>query len=286
MTRVSYLVVAYRSRATIAALLDSIEAQAGDFKREIVVVDNSPNENCADLLKNHEVRYILNQKNNGYTCGMNQAIAAASGDKLFLLNPDVRLHADCTAELLKALSSETTAAVAPQLLNNDETIQGSVRNFPKFATLVYDAVGLSGLLRRSRVFGHWRNSYFDHNSAGPVDQPMASALMIKREMVDQLGPMDEQFFVFFSDVDYCRRIADAGLNIMFVPKAKAFHAVGGSTRQEGTWLIGDSHRGFYRYLVKHELKGAKVVLRPIAAAILGAGAAVRVIYRKITGSSF
>ena len=110
--------------------------------------------------------------------------------------------------------------------------------------------------------------------------------MIKREVVALLGPMDEQFFVFFSDVDYCRRIVDSGREIVFVPAAKAYHAIGGSTRQEGAWLIRDSHQGFYRYLVKHELNGAKAALRPLAAALLGVGGLARIIHRKVTGGSF
>ncbi len=286
MTRVSYVIVAYRSRGTIAALLDSIDQQDGDFEREVIIVDNSPLENCAEIVQSRNVRYILNQQNSGYTRGMNQAIAAASGDRVFLLNPDVRLFADCTAKLLMAMSSDKMAAAAPQLLNDDGTIQASVRNFPKFSTLVYDAFGLSRAFPRSRILGHWRNRYFDHETNCAVQQPMASALMIKRDNVERLGPMDEQFFVFFSDVDYSKRIDDAGWETMFVAEAKAFHAVGGSTRQEGTWLIRDSHRGFYRYLAKHELKGAKIALRPIAAAILEVGAVVRIIYRKLTGRSF
>lgn len=115
---------------------------------------------------------------------------------------------------------------------------------------------------------------------------MASAFMIKSDVVKKLGPMDEDFFVFFSDVDYCKRIVDAGLDIMFIPGAKALHVVGGSTRQEGTWLIKDSHRGFYRYLVKHELKGIKTLLRPFAAFILCGSAVMRIVYRKVMRQSF
>lgn len=287
MTRVSFLIVAYRSSATITTLIDSIEAQQGEFEREVIIVDNSPAENCAELVQNRNVSYILNQKNTGYTHGTNQAIAAATGDVVFLLNPDVRLFADCTARLLASLdSSATVAASAPQLLNHNGTIQPSVRNFPEFSTLVYDAALLSILFPRSRTFGSWRNRYFDHNTDCAVQQPMASALMIKREVISKLGPMDEQFFIFFSDVDYCKRMNDEGFEIRFVPEAKAHHLVGGSTRQEGTWLIWDSHCGFYRYLVKHELRGSKILLRPFAALILGLGATIRTAYRKFSGQSF
>ena len=287
MTKVSYLIVAYRSRDVIVKLLNSIAAQSGEFEREIIIVDNSTAENCADLVQGFAgVKYILNSTNSGYTKGMNQAIAASSGEYQFWLNPDVVLADNCTMNLLAELSRASTAAVVPQLQNHDGTIQSSVRNLPTFMTLVYEALGLSRLFPLSRRFGRWRNKYFDHNTISKIEQPMASAFMIKRDIVKKLGPMDEDFFVFFSDVDYCRRIVDAGLDIVFVPDAKALHAVGGSTRQEGTWLIKDSHRGFYRYLVKHELKGIKALLRPFAAFILCGGAVMRIVYRKVMRQSF
>lgn len=288
MTRVSYLIVAYRSRDVIVKLLNSIAAQSGEFEREIIIVDNSAAENCADLVQGHAgVKYMLNPANRGYTKGMNQAIAASTGDILFWLNPDVELCGDCTRILLaESEASEKIGAVAPQLLNLDGSIQNSVRNFPKFMTLIHEHSGLSRIFPKSRVFGRWKNGHFDHNTKSRVEQPMASAFMIKREVVKKLGAMDENFFVFFSDVDYCKRIADAGLDIIFVPNAEALHAVGGSTRQEGARLIKDSHRGYYRYLVKHELKGIKVLLRPIAAFILYCGAVVRIVYRKVMRQSF
>ena len=287
MTKVSYLIVAYRSRDVIVKLLNSIAAQSGEFEREIIIVDNSAAENCADLVRGfYGVKYILNSTNTGYTRGMNQAIAASSGDYQFWLNPDVVLADNCTMNLIAELSSALTAAAAPQLQNSDGTIQSSVRNLPTFMTLVYEALGLSRLFPLSGRFGRWRNKYFDHNTKSKIEQPMASAFMIKRDVVKKLGPLDEDFFVFFSDVDYCKRIVDAGLDIVFVPDAKALHAVGGSTRQEGTWLIKDSHRGFYRYLVKHELKGIKALLRPFAAFILCGGAVMRIVYRKVMRQSF
>jgi O-antigen biosynthesis protein len=288
MTMVSFAIVAYRSSRTIAALLDSIARQTGDFRREIIVVDNSPQESCADIVcKYPQARYVLNPVNTGYTAGMNQALSLATGDFLFLLNPDVDLQLECTAKLLDALASDRqTWAAAPQLLNHDGSIQFSVRNFPHFSTLIWDLKGFSRLFPKNRTFGHWRNLYFDHQTRTFVQQPMASAFLIKREVLKSVGPLDEQFFVFFSDVDYCKRIHDAGGKILFMPEARATHEIGGSTKQEGTWLIRDSHAGFYRYLAKHELVGFSLLLRPVAAIILAVGAVLRIAARTIRGGSF
>jgi N-acetylglucosaminyl-diphospho-decaprenol L-rhamnosyltransferase len=283
MKKVSYLLVAYKSNDVIGDAIKSIRLQAGDFEREIIIIDNFASENCRDIATAiaADACIIVNEKNTGFTHGVNQASSHATGEYLFYLNPDVQLSPDCTCRLLGELERDSQlAAAAPQLLNHDGSMQWSVRNFPTFATLIHEHFGLARLFRHSQRFGHWKNRYFDHQSRAFVAQPMASAFLVRREIIDRIGAWDERFFVFFSDVDICRRIIDAGFRIVFTPEANARHQLGGSTRKEGSWLICDSHRGFYRYLAKHELRGIKVLLRPLAAIILSISAILRVIYRE------
>ncbi len=284
MNSVTYAIVAYKSNDLLPALLDSIGRQQGSFSRQVVIVDNFAAENCASLVTESktEARLIINESNRGYTAAVNQAVAEARGEVVFLLNPDIELEPECTEILLNALRSDPRlAAVAPQLLNHDGSIQPSVRNFPTFATLIWEHSGLALLLKKNPVFGRWKNLSFDHNTRTKVAQPMASALMIRREVLTRLGPWDEQFFVYFSDVDYCRRIIDSGAQILFEPAARAAHALGGSTRRERGWLLRDSHRGFYRYLRKHELRGIKAPLRPLAWLVLRTSAEIRIYWREL-----
>ncbi len=284
MNSVTYAIVAYKSNDLLPALLDSIGRQQGSFSRQLVIVDNFAAENCASLVTESktEARLIINENNRGYTAAVNQAVAEARGEVVFLLNPDINLQPDCTQSLLESLRSDSRlAAVAPQLLNYDGSIQPSVRNFPTFATLIWEHTGLARLLKKNPVFGRWKNLFFDHNTRTNVAQPMASALMIRREVLSRLGPWDEQFFVYFSDVDFCRRIIDSGAQILFEPSARAIHGLGGSTRKERGWLIRDSHRGFYRYLRKHELLRWKIALRPLAWLILRVSAEIRVYWREL-----
>ncbi len=284
MSSVTYAIVAYKSNDILPPLLNSIHRQQGTFSRQIVIVDNFAAENCTALVQESGVtaKLILNEKNLGYTAAVNQAISEASGDVVFLLNPDIELDPDCTKNLLNALNGDSRlAAVAPQLLNRDGSIQSSVRNFPTFSTVIWEHTGLARLLRNRPVFGRWKNLYFDHNTRTNVAQPMASALMIRREVLTRLGPWDEQFFIYFSDVDYCRRIIASGAQILFEPAARAAHALGGSTRKERGWLIRDSHRGFYRYLRKHELRGNKALLRPFAWLVLRTSAEIRIYWREL-----
>lgn len=283
MKKVSYLLVAYKSNDVIGDAVKSIQQQAGGFEREIIVIDNFASENCRDIVTAlaPDANVRINAHNDGFTRGVNQATSLATGEYLFYLNPDVQLKPDCTRLLINELESDMQlAAAAPQLLNQNDSVQQSVRNFPTFATLIYEHFGLAHLFPRNRRFGRWKNRYFDHRSRAFVAQPMASAFLVRHDVLDRIGAWDERFFIFFSDVDICRRIIGAGYRIIFAPEAKARHGLGGSTRKEGSWLIYDSHRGFYRYLVKHELRGAKLMLRPLAAIILSVSAVLRVIYRE------
>lgn len=282
--KVSFIVIAYNSNDVLPALLQSIGAQTGSFEKQIIIIDNYSADNCARLVQGSGLHASLaiNRANRGYTAAVNQALADVTGDFVFLLNPDIRLHPDCTQELAAVLTADSTAgAAAPQLLSPDGRIQPSVRNFPTFSTLIWEHSGLSRLLPNNRIFGRWKNRYFDHNTRARIAQPMASALMFRRETLARIGPWDEQFFIFFSDVDYCKRLSDAGLAIIFEPAARAEHQLGSSTRKEGGWIIRDSHRGFYRYLCKHELFGRKRALRPLVWLLLWMSAQVRVSARAI-----
>jgi N-acetylglucosaminyl-diphospho-decaprenol L-rhamnosyltransferase len=283
MKKVSYLLVAYKSNDVIGDAIKSIQQQSGGFEREIVVIDNFASENCRDIVNGlaPDAKVTINTRNDGFTRGVNQATVLATGEYLFYLNPDVQLTSDCTRILINEFENDLQlAAAAPQLLNQDGSVQQSVRNFPTFATLIYQHFGLARLFPRSPRFGRWKNRYFDHQSRAFVEQPMASAFLVRHDVLDRIGAWDERFFIFFSDVDICRRIIDAGYRILFVPDAKASHELGGSTRKERSWLIYDSHRGFYRYLAKYELLGIRMLLRPVAAVILSVSAVLRVIYRE------
>ncbi|MCX6832203.1 MAG: glycosyltransferase, partial [candidate division Zixibacteria bacterium] len=232
MKKVSYLLVAYKSNDVIGDAVKSIQQQAGEFDREIIIIDNFASENCREIVTAiaPDANVIINAHNDGFTRGVNQATSLATGEYLFYLNPDVQPTPDCTRLLINELEGDLQlAAAAPQLLNQDGSVQQSVRNFPTFVTLIYGHFGLARLFPRSQSFGRWKNRYFDHRSRAFVAQPMASAFLVRHDVLDRIGAWDERFFVFFSDVDICRRIIDAGYRIIFVPDAKAHHGLGGST---------------------------------------------------------
>jgi GT2 family glycosyltransferase len=108
--------------------------------------------------------------------------------------------------------------------------------------------------------------YFDFKTIREVDQPMASALLVRKKAVDSIGLMDECLDMFFNDVDWCYRIKKAGFKIEFFPQAKVLHHVGSSTRKRRVAMIYHSHLGFFRYLKKHHSSGWRVLLLIVAGA--------------------
>jgi len=281
---ISIIIVTWNSSQFIGECLDSIYSHKGKLKLEVLVVDNDSQDATRDIIREFYPRVILieNRENSGYARANNQGIASSVGKYVLLLNPDVRLRDNALLELFLFMENHPEAgAVGPQLLNLDETIQPSCREFPSFSTLLYDVLGLSYLFPKSRIFGKWRMGYFDHNSAREVDQPMASALILRRKALAQVGLLDEDFFMFFNDVDLCYRLRNNGWKIYFCPDARAYHFLGGSTQKVKTKMIYLSHRGYFKFLKKHRETILDEILLVPSACLLFLTAAIRMLISKI-----
>jgi GT2 family glycosyltransferase len=221
---------------------------------EIVVVDNASGDGTVEMVQQEfpQVRLIANDRNLGFAAGNNQAIRATKAPFLFLLNPDTEVQPGALPALLGVFGEgERIAAVAPQLLLPEGPIQRSCRSFPEPAALLYDAVGLARLFPGSEALGRYRMTYWDHNSRREVDQPMASALALRRTALEEVGLFDEDFPLYFNDVDLCYRLRRAGWKILFEPKAKVVHHLGASTWQVRPAAIMESHRSLIRFYRKH-----------------------------------
>ena len=198
------------------------------------------------------VHLIANAENRGYAAANNQAIGAGKAPFVLLLNPDTELTPGTLATLLQVFQEDPRiGAVAPQLLFPDGAIQWSCRSFPEPSAVLFDAFGLPRLFPGSARFGRYRMTYWDHNSRRDVDQPMASALALRRAAPDEIGLFDESFPLYFNDVDLCYRLRQAGWRIVFEPRAQVLHHHGQSTRQLRATAVAESHRSLIRFYRKH-----------------------------------
>jgi GT2 family glycosyltransferase len=255
----SICVVNWNTRDCLARCLECVRREtealaAGALQSEIVVVDNASDDASTDMVAERfpEVTLIRNEDNVGYAAGNNQAIAATSGELVLLLNPDVELHEGALGAMLEFMrENEQACALGCKLVLPDGSVQQSCRTFPTPDVLLWEATGLSRLFPRSPSFGRYRMGHWDYDDVREVDQPMASCLMLRRAALEAVGTFDEQFPIFFNDVDLCLRLKEADWRIFFTPNASALHHHGQSTRQAPARMVAESHRSLAAFYRKH-----------------------------------
>jgi len=245
-------IVSWRTRDLLRAGLASVVDQPAAGR--IIVVDNASDDGTAEMVAREfpSVHLLPNSRNLGFAAGNNQAIRAASSPFLLLLNPDTEVSPGALGGFLEVFAEHPRAgAVAAQLIFPDGSVQRSCRSFPDPAALFYDAVGLARLFPGSPTFGRYRMTNWDHTTPREVDQPMASALALRRSALDEVGLFDEDFPLYFNDVDLCYRLRQAGWLIRFEPAIKVTHHHGQSTRQVRPAAILASHHSLLRFYRKH-----------------------------------
>ena len=259
----SVLVVSWNTRDLLAAALTSLKVEMQRLSPdlsdvEVFVVDNNSADGSAAMVAAEHpwVKLTANAENRGFAAGNNQALVQSSGRYVLLLNPDTEVKPGSIETLIKFLESHPRAGVvAPQLLNTDGSIQRSCRAFPTFAGMLFELIGLSRLFPPGSAFGaqfrHYKMLDWNHDDERQVDQPEGACLMIKREVLDQVGNLDEGYFMLFEEVDWCFRVKKAGWEIWFTPSAQIVHHYGQSIKQVKVPMILSSHRGLYSFWHKH-----------------------------------
>lgn len=274
--KLSIIIVTYNSAADIKTCLSSI---GSGHNYEVIVVDNASQDKTQEIVRQFPgVKLILNEKNLGYARANNQGITISQGEYILLLNPDTVLqnHAlDLMTDFLD--HNPDVAGVAPCLLNPNKTTQLSVRSFPTFGSVLWELTGLPRLFPKCPTINRWRRRDFNYNKPQFVDQPMASCLLLRRSIIIRLGGFDEQFPIFYNDVDLCYRLAQQGEKIAYLPDAKVIHKLGASTNPLKTKMIYENHRSLFRFLKKHNAGIPFFLKAVILLPVLEASALIRVI---------
>ncbi|MFC1724244.1 glycosyltransferase, partial [candidate division KSB1 bacterium] len=228
------------------------------FEIEIHIIDNNSKDHTVNKItsffesNNRAYNLIKNEKNLGFARGVNQGIKASSGNFIMIMNPDVFIINGFFDKITLPFKKHSDlGAAAPQHLNKDNKIIPSCRRLPDRLTVLWEIFLLSRIFKKSRIFNKWKMPDFDHETELLNCQPMGSCMFFPRSTMEKTGYMDERFFLFFNDVDYCRRILDAGKKILFYPDAKIIHYKGHSIYKNRVKSIFYSHLGFYRYINKY-----------------------------------
>jgi len=270
------VVVNYESghalRECVASLLSDDSAGGPP---EVVVVDNGSSDGSVDGLTDRypDVTVIRPGANLGYGRAANLGAAATWAPVVAVLNPDAEVAAGTAAALVARMQDERRlGALGPKLLNPDGSRYPSARAAPS----VTDAIGhalLGGIVPNNRFTRAYRQLDADPEESRDVEWVSGAAVWLRREALDRVGGWDERFFLFFEDVDLCRRLHADGWAIVYEPSGRVTHTVGASRARRPVRSIVDHHRAAYRYAAKW-WEGPRRLLLPFAAVFLGGRAAV------------
>lgn len=227
---VSVVIVSWNTREVLRGCLQSIFDQTQDAAFEIYVIDNNSHDGSADMVRAEfpTVRLIANAQNRGFAAGCNQGIREASGRYLLLLNPDTIVLDDAISRCVRYADLHADIGVVGcQVLENEHRIQRTGFTFPTPWNEFLALSGLSRLFPHSHLFGRPEIGWWDRKSEYDVDVVAGMFMLVRRKAVAQVGLLDESFFVYSEETDWCYRFAQAGWRRVFTPHARIIHLDGG-----------------------------------------------------------
>jgi GT2 family glycosyltransferase len=246
---VSVIVASHNTRAHLEHCLTELGT-----KHEVIVVDAGSADGSPELVRSRfpQARLVALEHNPGYGGAVNEGIARASAPYLLLLNADASPLPHAVERLVAFADSEPRAGVVgPRLLNPNGTLQPSVRGFPTLWRLATEYLFLRWLAPRSRALNAFYGSRFDHRSRRDAEFLVGAVLLVRQEVVADVGAFDTSFFMFDEEVDFCYRARAAGWQVVFWPGAEFVHVGGASTEQVWPRMYREQLRSHLRFLAKH-----------------------------------
>lgn len=224
--RISIITVSNEALPLLYACLTSIRKTGRQTLHEVIVVDNASKDHTRQMVsqKFPFVKIILNTQRFGYARNNNQAILQATGEYILLLNPDTELLPQTLKNMILFMNTHTEVGICgPQLLNPNRTLQYSCRRFPTWKTFFIRRTPFRSFLNNCAENDFHLMKDIDHKKAQAVDWVLGGCMCIRKKMIEEIGLLDEKFFLYVEDIDYCLRAWKAGWKVYYVPSAKVIH---------------------------------------------------------------
>lgn len=268
----SIIIVNYNTREFLRGCLKSIYETVQNIKFETYVVDNASIDGSAEMVECDfpQVKLIKNKENLYFSKANNQAIEISAGRHTLLLNPDTVVYPEAIENMVEFMDRNIdVGAIGAKLLNGDGSVQisGYYCKFPSLFQVLFFYTALRHIAKKFSVLTY--KFYHHSNTDNPceVDQPPGACLMIRRSVFDAVGLLDENFPLFFNDVDLCYRIKKTGWKIFYYPTAKMIHYGGASFTSQNmndriNWSL-ISYKGLRNFFVKHNYSVAAKTVKAI-----------------------
>ncbi len=253
---VSVIIVSWNAREYLAQCLASLSPAVCRYPMEIIVVDNASTDGSPEMVqrKYPECRLIRNGSNLGFAKANNVGIRQSAGEYLCLINSDVRVLDSCITRLVEFCETQPEVGmVGPRILGGDGALQPSCRGFPTVWNTLCRALGLDLLFPHARLFGGYLLPFWQHDTVRPVDILSGCFWLVRRRALTGVGVLDEDFFMYGEDMDWCKRFWAQGWRLMFVPSAQAIHYGSASADNAPMRFYLERQRADLQYWKKHHL---------------------------------
>jgi len=254
MYDVSVIIVSWNTKKCLIDCLNSLEDGQQGYAHEIIVVDNASSDGSLEVVEKEypHVKLIRNEENLGFAKANNIGIAASSGKYLALVNSDIVVLGDCIRRMVAFMDENSSVGMAgPRVLNADRTLQVSCRHFPSVWNNLCQVLGLNYVFPKSAFFSEPLMNYWAHDTERKVDVLSGCFWMVRREALEKIGLLDEDFFIYGEDIDWCKRFQQAGWDVMFYPGAEAIHFGGASSANVPIRFYIEMQKADLQYWRKH-----------------------------------
>jgi GT2 family glycosyltransferase len=250
----SIVIVTWNAKKYVRECLTSLLRQTIDCSIEIIVVDNASTDGTPDLVRDEfpQVRLIRNDRNLGFAAANNIGLRETLGDYIYLINSDVVVPDDCLAAVFGYMQQNPEIGLlGPQMRGPDGKVRRSTMRFPTVWNSFCWAVALSSIFRHSKLWGGFLMQDFAHDTVRDVDVLNGWFWVVRRKAFDQVGLLDERFFMYGEDIDWSYRFHQSGWRAVFYPGASALHYGGASSANAPIRFYVEMQRANLQYWEKH-----------------------------------
>jgi GT2 family glycosyltransferase len=245
--------------------LQSVYRQTTDLEFEFIVIDNASTDGSFDRIREEfpDVKVIVNPHNMGFAASNNRGLATATGDYILFLNPDTEIREHAISGIVRFMDRNPDVGLAGcKLILGDGSIQESLGSFPSVWNVFAETFFLYKIFPKTKLFGSYHMTYFDYRSTREVDWLCGAFLIVRRAVRDTIGLLDEQFYMYTEEVDYCCRAKQAGYATWYFHEAEVIHYWGGINMSQRVvlWMHG-SQMIYFKKHFRGFKKAALVALK-------------------------
>jgi len=259
---VSFIIVNWNTKDLVLQCIDSLFQKQGNYTQEIIVVDNASRDGSSDAIKTKypAVQLIQNSQNLGFAKANNIGIKKSTGKYLCLINSDIQVLDNTISFMINFMNNNKDVGFSgPKILWPDLKLQHSCMNYPSIRTQVCETLSLNRIFPNIAFFSGEYMTFFKHDRRIKVDWLIGCFMMIRREVFATLGLLDELYFIYSEETDLCKRMHDAGWQIIFLPEVSAIHHNGSSSKQNPLRFSTEQRLSALKYWKKHKALPARIV---------------------------